>query len=267
MSKTNFRGNKLCKKGNSNLFLTLGEKVSNFSPKFPSRAVSTASYVSKGWILGKKFWKNTVLWSSRTPRNFLDFMRKVFCRIINYAFYSPKWSFGRNFCLKSALHIHGYRAIIGGVFCKKFFGRVVQSESKVSRSSSFRKKTCWDIYQILNFGLWAVTSQTFAKKIMTALPKLPSTVSEIFKGEKLSHQKKFFPSVSDFELMFFGNLVKNFGRLTKLHSMCPEATFEGNNFQIKIISLHQFVILSWWFSGFWRKVSQISPRLHSTSPD
>ena len=54
VSKTNFRGIKLCKKGNSNLFLTLGEKVSNFSPKFPSRAVSTAFYVSKGWILGKK---------------------------------------------------------------------------------------------------------------------------------------------------------------------------------------------------------------------
>ena len=50
---------------------------------------------------------------------------------------------------------------------------------------------------------------------MTGLPKVPSTVSEIFKGEKLSHQEKFFPSVSDFQLMIFGILVKKLGRLTE----------------------------------------------------
>ena len=65
------------------------------------------------------------------------------------------------------------------------------------------------------FGLWAVTSPTFDKKIMTGLPKFPSTVSEFFEGEKLSHQENFFPSVSDFELMIFGLLFKKIGRPTK----------------------------------------------------
>ena len=122
----------------------------------------------------------------------------------------------------------------------------------MSRSSPFRKETCWNVYQ---FFFWTVSSNfsDFNKKIMTGLPKLPSTVSNIFKGEKHSPQKKLFPSVSDFELMIFGLLVKKIGRLTKLHSMCPEATFEGKNFQIKIISLHLFVNLSWCFSGFWQK--------------
>ena len=50
---------------------------------------------------------------------------------------------------------------------------------------------------------------------MTGLPKLSSTVSEIFKGEKLSHQKKIFPSVFEFELKIFGLVDKKFGRLTK----------------------------------------------------
>ena len=48
-------GTNCAKKGKSNHLLTLGEKVSNFSPKVPSRAVRTDFYVSKGWILGKKF--------------------------------------------------------------------------------------------------------------------------------------------------------------------------------------------------------------------
>ena len=39
---------------NSNHFLFLGEKVSNFYPNSPSRAIRTAFYVTRGWILGKK---------------------------------------------------------------------------------------------------------------------------------------------------------------------------------------------------------------------
>ena len=153
------------------------------------------------------------------------------------------------------------------VYCTKLSGRVVQSESKVSRSSYFRKKLVGIFMSFFIFGLWAVTSQTFNEKIMSGLPKLPSTVSEIFKGEKLSHQEKFVPSISDFELMIFGNLVKNFGRLTKTALYVSGGEFEGKNSLIKIIFLHQFVNLSWWFSGFWRKISQISPKLHSTCPD
>ena len=77
------------------------------------------------------------------------------------------------------------------VHCTKLFDRVVQSESKVSRSSYFRKKLVGIFTNFIIFGLWAVTSQTFAKKIMTGLPNLPSTVSEIFKNEKLLTRKIF----------------------------------------------------------------------------
>ena len=204
------------KKGISNHLLSLGEKVSNFSPKVLIRAVRTAFYVSKGWILGKNLEVYSSLIFSDTAQNFWDLMPRAFAGLSIIHFTRPKGVFGRNFCLKSALHIHGYQAIIGRLFWKKFFGRVVQSESKVSRSSSFRKKNCWNFYHFFFiFGLWAVTSQTSDKKIMTGLPKLPSTVSEFFEREKQSHQEKFFPPVSDFELRFFGLLIKKFGSLTK----------------------------------------------------
>ena len=62
-------------------------------PKVPSRAVITAIYVSKGWFLGKKLEVYSSLFFSNTVQNFLAFMRRIFCRIINYAFYSPKGSF------------------------------------------------------------------------------------------------------------------------------------------------------------------------------
>ena len=87
-------GTNFAKKDNSKHSLTLREKVSNFSPKVPSRAVRTVFYVSKGWILGKKTLEvYSSLIFSDTAQNFLVFMRRVFCRTINYAFYSPKGSF------------------------------------------------------------------------------------------------------------------------------------------------------------------------------
>ena len=96
--RRNFWGNKFCKKGNSNHFLTLGKKVSNFSPKIARRAVITALYVSKGQILWKKNLEvYSSLFFSDTAQNFLDFMRRVFCRFIKYAFYSPKGSFWEKF--------------------------------------------------------------------------------------------------------------------------------------------------------------------------
>ena len=127
--ETNF-----AKNVNSNHFLTLGKKVSNFSPKIPSRALITAFYVSKGRILGKKVWKYTVLCFSRTPRKTLwTLCEEFFAGLSIMHFTRPKEVFGRNFCLKSVHHLHGFQAIIGAGFCTKFFGRVVQSESKVSR--------------------------------------------------------------------------------------------------------------------------------------
>ena len=144
------------KKGISNHLLSLGEKVSNFSPKVLIRAVRTAFYVSKGWILGKNLEVYSSLIFSDTAQNFWDLMPRAFAGLSIIHFTRPKGVFGRNFCLKSALHIHGYQAVIGGLFCKKFFGRVVQSESKVSRSSYFRKKNCWNIYHFFYF--WTVSS-------------------------------------------------------------------------------------------------------------
>ena len=112
----------LHKKRNSNHLLTLGEKVSNFSPKVPSRAVTTAFYVSKGWILRKKFWKNRVLWFSRTPRKtFWTLGEEFFAGLSILHFTRPKVVFGRNFCLEYAPHIHGFEAIIGAGLLHKTF--------------------------------------------------------------------------------------------------------------------------------------------------
>ena len=98
VSGRNFWGNKFCKKGISNPFLGLGAKVSNSSLKVPSRTVITAFYVSNEWILGKKFRKYTVLCFSRTPRKpFWTLCDDFFCRINNYAFYSPTGSFWEKF--------------------------------------------------------------------------------------------------------------------------------------------------------------------------
>ena len=149
------------------------------------------------------------------------------------------------------------------VYCTKLFGRVVHSESKMSRSSNFRKKFVGIFFNFFLFGLRAVTSQIFAKK----KTGLPSTVSEILKGEKHSHQKKIFPSVSEFGLMIFGLLAKKFGRLTKTALYVSRGVLRRKKLSKKIIFLHQFVNLCWWFSGFWRKMSQTSPKLHSTCPD
>ena len=85
------------KKGISNHLLSLGEKVSNFSPKVLIRAVRTAFNVSKGWILGKKLEVYSSLIFSDTAQYFWDFMPRVFCRIINYSFYSTKGSFWEKF--------------------------------------------------------------------------------------------------------------------------------------------------------------------------
>ena len=72
-------GTNFAKKGNSNHLLTLGEKVSNFSPKVPSRAIRTAFYVSKEWILGKKILEvYSSLIFSDTAQNLFGLFAKSF---------------------------------------------------------------------------------------------------------------------------------------------------------------------------------------------
>ena len=88
--------------------------------------------------------------------------------------------------------------------CTRRSGRVVQYESKVSRSSYFRNELVGIFINFFLFGLSAVSSQTFDRKLIARLPKPPSTVSDKFKGEKRVSPEIFFPSVSEFELMIYG---------------------------------------------------------------
>ena len=97
VSRRKFWGNKFCKKKYFESFNDFGRESFKLFPKFPSRAVRTAFFVSKGWILGKKLELYSSLISSDTAQNILDFMRRVFGRIINYAFYSPTGSFWEKF--------------------------------------------------------------------------------------------------------------------------------------------------------------------------
>ena len=187
-------GTNSAKKGISNHLLSLGEKFSNFSPKVPSRAVITAFYVSKEWILGKKVWKYTVLCFSRTPRKpFWTLYDDFFGRIIIYAFYSPKGSFWEKFLFEiCAAHSRISSDNKWGFIAENFSVGLSNLNPKCPDHPLSEKKLVAIFISFVIFGLWAGTSQKFDKKIVTGLPKLPSTVSEIFKGEKLSHQKKIF---------------------------------------------------------------------------
>ena len=137
----------------------MGEKVSNFSPKVPRRAVRTAFYVTRGWILWKKkFWKYTVLWFSPTPSKcFQTSCAEFSAGLPIMHFTRPKWVFGKFFRLKSALHIHGFQAVIGAVLLHKTFrlGCPIWIQ-KCPDDPISEKKTCWNIYQFLYF--WTVSS-------------------------------------------------------------------------------------------------------------
>ena len=180
---------------------------------------------------------------SATAQTFLDITRRVLCRIINYAFYSTKGSFWEIFLVE----ICAPRSRISSDHRCRFTAQnfsvgLSNLNPNVSRWSYFRKKFVGIFINFYIFGLWEVTSQTFDKKIMIGWPKLPSTVSEIFNGEKLSHQKNFFPSVSDFELMIFGLLVKKFGKLTKTALYVSRRDFR----RIKSFKLKSFFIITSW---------------------
>ena len=202
---------------------------------------------------------------SDTVQKFLDITRRVFCRIINYAFYSTKGSFWEIFLVEiCAPHSrissdHRCRFI-----AQNFSVGLSNLNPKVSRWSYFRKKLVGIFINFYIFGLWAVTSQTFDKK----KTGLPSTVSEILKGEKHSHQKKNFPIsfwvwANDFRAS--GQKVR---KVDQNCTLCVQTWFSKKKiFLNKIIFHHNFLNLSWWFAGFWRKMSQKSPKLHSNLSD
>ena len=137
----------------------------------------------------------------------------------------------------------------------------------------------------------------FWQKIMTGLPKLPSTVSEIFKGEKLPHQKKFLPSVSDFELLIFRILAKKVANITKAAfylsrlRFCQKnvsekkkstfSDFQGKNFGGRLskknfwgnkFCMKKVIRIIYWlcerkFQTFPKKFTAELSKQHSTYPD
>ena len=112
---------------------------------------------------------------------FSDFMRRVLCRIINYAFYAPKGSFWEIFLVEICAPHSGISSDNRCRFIARNFSVGVSNlNPKVTRWSYFRKKLVGIFINFFFFGLRAVTSQTFDTKITAGLPKLPSTISEIF---------------------------------------------------------------------------------------
>ena len=138
--------------------------------------------MTRGWSRWKKFLEvYSSLIFSDTEQMFLDFMLRVLCRIINYAFYAPKGSFWEIFLVEiCAPHSRISSDSRCRFIAQNFSVGLSNLNPKVSRWSYFRKKLVGIFVNFFIFGLWAVTSKTFDTKRVTGLPKLPSTVLEIF---------------------------------------------------------------------------------------
>ena len=89
---------------------------------------------------------------------------------------------------------------------------------------------------------------------MTRLPKLPSTVSEIFEGEKLSHQKKIFHQFVSLSWWFTG-----LGK--ELRSFIKAAFYVfGVTFCLKTVlekMFNSFAVSAENFSQFWREIVEL----------
>ena len=111
----------LHKKVNSNHFLLLAEKVSNFSSKVPSSAVKTAFNVSGGWNPGKKcFWKYGILQFSPTSRRTFRTVSDKFLAGFWFGHFAyPKGGFGRDSYLECRLYNNGLQAIKLWVYFRK----------------------------------------------------------------------------------------------------------------------------------------------------
>ena len=97
-------------------------KFQTFPRKFPAELSERHSTYPKDAIKDKKLWKYTVLWFSRTPRKtFWTLCEEFFAGLSIMLFTRPKGIFERNFCLKCALHIHGFQAIISADLLHKTF--------------------------------------------------------------------------------------------------------------------------------------------------
>ena len=210
----------------------MGEKVSKFSTKVPHRAVRTAFYVTRGWILWKKFLEvYSSLIFSDIEQNFSDFMRRVLCRIINYAFYAPKGSFWEIFLVKiCAPHSrissdHRCRFI-----AQNFLVGLSNLNPKSVQMILFQKKNLLEYLSISSF--WTVSSNfsDFWHKKRTGLPKLPSTVSEIFLTKIFLTKKKYTYRFLTLSWWFSCFCSKSSEGSLKLLSMWPEEIFDGKSF-------------------------------------
>ena len=169
-------------------------------------------------------------------------MRRVFCRIVSNAFYSHKGIFWAKFLFEiCASHSRIWSDNRCGFIAQNFSVGLSNLYPKCPDHPTSEKNLLEYLSISLFFRLWAVNSQILTKT-KTGLRKLPSTVSEIFKGEKLSNQKKSFPSVSDFELRISGLLVKKFGKLTKTALSVSRRDFRRK----KSFKLRSFFSISLW---------------------
>ena len=92
---------------------------------------------------------------------------------------------------------------------------------------------------------WTISKnffQKFGKKFNGGLAETTLYGSRKFKGRKKISPENFFPSFSDFELMFFGLLVEKFGRLTKTTLYVSTVDFRRK----KIFKLKSFFSISLW---------------------
>ena len=236
----------LHKRGNSNHFLNLGQKVSNFSPEVPSRAFRKAFYVTRGCSLGKKLLEvYSSLIFSDTEQKLSDFMRTVFCRIIKYAFYAPKGSFWENFLFEiCAPHsrISSYKRC--RFIAQNVLVRLSNLNPKVSRWSYFRKKLVGIFINFFIFGLWAVTFQTFDTKKGLVCRNCPLRFQR-FLLSKIFSPEKIYLSVSDFLSWWFSCFwSKSSEGSLKLLSMCAEEFFEGKSF-FELKSLFSISLWIW----------------------
>ena len=88
-----------------------------------------------------------------------------------------------------------------------------------------------------NTYFWTISKnyfQKFGRKINGWLAETALYGFRKFQGKRDSNQKKFFPSVSDFEPMSFRLLVKKFGKFTKTALYVSRGAFRRKkNFELK----------------------------------
>ena len=146
-------------------------------------------------------------------------------------FTRPKGVFGKFFWLKSALHIHGFQAVIGAVLLHKTFrlGCPIWIQ-KCPDDPISEKNTCWNIYQFLYF--WTVSSNfsDFWHKKIDWVAETALYGFRDFYLENFSHQKKYTHRFLTLSWWLSGFWSKSSERSLKLLSMRPEEIFEGTNF-------------------------------------